>query len=700
MRNIQIKKYRDSWIKLQHVPALGYDRPFIAHMKRSSIEKTIDEMTEVEVKKSFQRQYYNCAWYLPEFARWENLTRDNETYMKFRERNYDGCKEIVSARYRLMHKEREKVQNQALDELLHSPCLEDKERELIEKQRELIAKNQPLEEETGRFRSSLIRTKSRVEELALCNDWQYFCTFTIDKNKNDRYDLDKIIRDFSTMVYELRHEKFSFCENMKYIIVPERHKPSKEYPKGAWHIHGLMMGVPDARMKFFNKKSKIKRYLKDTYIEHGQRVGKFLPAEAKFGASTCIEIRDDELSRIKIAKYFVKYVTKDLRRLATEKNRRMFTCSKGLKRADVLYSGSIRLPDWYKFDYNRYFDATVGEHEGILRKIACTKIKFQLPIFGFSMYGTSGILSVLEARVLRDSGRVSTVDSAYTDKSNYSVSISPFRLWYINRFRREECLNDLSRIFAKIEINFSRFRARYVQMKFYSHQKRLSWSSRAGFVNRPKGKFGYWKFSGIVGDPIYSSSILRSPSELYKLIARDVDFVRKSPYSDLQKAFSEDAKRKGMEAASLYSKIYADWLGSAIASVPPCFEMTSENFAYVLSGISEKNGYNLAGEELHSALLELDRITTSSVPPLQITDKMTMQDVKFELATREFGCSKTYDLDDALIGRLLSKDGQHLIREMQRGENSFLIKDVRKDGTVMYNNYDKLLEYLKNNKVF
>lgn len=38
--------------------------------------------------------------------------------------------------------------------------------------------------------TSLSRARRNVLALALCNDWKYFATFTLDKTKYDRYNLE------------------------------------------------------------------------------------------------------------------------------------------------------------------------------------------------------------------------------------------------------------------------------------------------------------------------------------------------------------------------------------------------------------------------------------------------------------------------------------------------------------------------------
>ena len=41
-------------------------------------------------------------------------------------------------------------------------------------------------------RCSLSRTKRNIRELALCNDFEYFATFTVNSEKCDRYTLNNV----------------------------------------------------------------------------------------------------------------------------------------------------------------------------------------------------------------------------------------------------------------------------------------------------------------------------------------------------------------------------------------------------------------------------------------------------------------------------------------------------------------------------
>lgn len=82
--------------------------------------------------------------------------------------------------------------------------------------------------------SSISRAKRTILELALCNEWDYFCTFTLD-SRYDRFDLSSWYKKFAQFIRDQR--KKHGCE-LAFLLVPETHK------NGAWHIHGLIKGAP------------------------------------------------------------------------------------------------------------------------------------------------------------------------------------------------------------------------------------------------------------------------------------------------------------------------------------------------------------------------------------------------------------------------------------------------------------------------
>lgn len=77
------------------------------------------------------------------------------------------------------------------------------------------------------------RAISRIKDYALCSDFEWFVTLTLDKDKIDRYDYDGAVRKLGI-----------YCSNrvqrhgLRYVIVTEKHND------GALHFHGFFAGLP------------------------------------------------------------------------------------------------------------------------------------------------------------------------------------------------------------------------------------------------------------------------------------------------------------------------------------------------------------------------------------------------------------------------------------------------------------------------
>lgn len=299
-------------------------------------------------------------------------------------------------------------------------------------------------------RCNLSRASNTILELSMCNDWGWFATFTVKKELMDRYDLPSINRKFSIMIRDL-NDKFK-CD-IRYLSVPETHKD------GAWHLHVMLMGVPEMLLKDFHMKSKIKVKLKK-YISQGQRVAHIPLIDNAIGASTLIQIRDTDQDRVAIALYFKKYVTKDIKRLCNEKHKRLFYSSHYLKRAFKVFKGGM-LTD-FKFDYVKYD----------------------------------------QSKILKISDIVPSLD-----KKKNGRSASLFRIACIFR----------SRGFIKGNgLLFSRMKS----CKFVSYQKWCSWRSRTRFKDKPmSGGVGFYKLP-FVSSVMYECSILKSPLQLFEFCCK------------------------------------------------------------------------------------------------------------------------------------------------------------------------------------
>lgn len=169
--------------------------------------------------------------------------------------------------------------------------------------------------------SAVSRARKTVLELALCNPWDWFCTFTLDKEKYNRYDLEKFHKDFTQWIRDRRKKTGA---PIRFLLVPELHQD------GAWHIHGLMHAVPD--LVSFD-------YLR---AELGWRVpGKLIGRDyfcwmgfhQKFGFCSLGAVRDP----VAVSHYIAKYVTKSMEDSGVDVGKHLYFPSRGLNRS-VLHS--------------------------------------------------------------------------------------------------------------------------------------------------------------------------------------------------------------------------------------------------------------------------------------------------------------------------------------------------------------------------
>lgn len=164
-----------------------------------------------------------------------------------------------------------------------------------------------------KLENNLSRSRNKVFEYAYCNDWDYFVTMTLDKTKYDRYDLGAWKKDFS---HWLRNYKRKTGSKIEYLFIPERHKD------GAWHIHGLLSGLPEDRLSQFPKGTPL----------FGSSYLNWQDYADKYGFCSVGKVGNYEA----VSKYITKYITKDMARLNNELNAHLYYCSQGLKTSEVL----------------------------------------------------------------------------------------------------------------------------------------------------------------------------------------------------------------------------------------------------------------------------------------------------------------------------------------------------------------------------
>ena len=146
-------------------------------------------------------------------------------------------------------------------------------------------------------RQSLSRTKRNIRELALCNDFEYFATFTVNSEKCDRYTLNDVQNQIKKILHKIKRKNKEFA----FLIITEKHKD------GAFHFHGLIKGITDL---YINNNGYLSSYIFDNEL----------------GFNSFSKIKN----YTKCCNYITKYITKDC---IKNSHNQIYMCSRGLKKA-------------------------------------------------------------------------------------------------------------------------------------------------------------------------------------------------------------------------------------------------------------------------------------------------------------------------------------------------------------------------------
>lgn len=212
-----------------------------------------------------------------------------------------------------------------------------------------VVRDQPSENDKAgdRFLASLSRSRSSVLQYALSNEWDFFFTGTIDGSRHDRFNLDSFITRFTQFIRDLR--KKHGCR-LLYLLVPEKHQD------GAWHVHGLLNGLPDGSTETFDRLAqayldshgfpsrKLSRLVEKGYLN-------WLDYADKFGHCSLGYIKDP----VKVSFYISKYITKELGENIRGVGSHMYFASRGLRKAvkdGDAYFQSAALDDCLTHDYD------------------------------------------------------------------------------------------------------------------------------------------------------------------------------------------------------------------------------------------------------------------------------------------------------------------------------------------------------------
>lgn len=180
-----------------------------------------------------------------------------------------------------------------------------------------------------KLEESISRSRTKIYEIARCNEWDYFITLTVNSQKYDRTDLDKFHKDLTQWFrnYSKKHGiKISF------LLVPELHSDGK-----SWHMHGLIKGIPLHLLKQFKIGDTMGKVLAEK-VKNGDIVYNWIDYMNKFGFCDLEPIRSYD----GVSKYITKYINKDLASSVKELNAHLYYCSRGLSRALTVKKGTMK----------------------------------------------------------------------------------------------------------------------------------------------------------------------------------------------------------------------------------------------------------------------------------------------------------------------------------------------------------------------
>ena len=201
------------------------------------------------------------------------------------------------------------------------------------------AKNEKTADDVERFSQSVSRSRARVFELAMCNEFHFFCTFTQSAELRDRFDLNAFRKDFTMLVRNTNRNRTEE-DKIRYLLIPEQHKD------GAWHMHGLLNGLTSSDLREFKVSENIPKRMKDR-IRKGEKIYDWTAYRRKFGYFMCENVQNSTAC----AKYVTKYISKDLQKSVRDSGAHLYFASQGLKGRDCIVKNSFEKCPFSEWDF-------------------------------------------------------------------------------------------------------------------------------------------------------------------------------------------------------------------------------------------------------------------------------------------------------------------------------------------------------------
>lgn len=202
----------------------------------------------------------------------------------------------------------------------------------------LIGENKTDDEEIERI--SLSRTKRNIREIALCNDFEYFATFTINRKSCNRTILTECQDILKQNLKKYKRKNSSFG----YLFITEKHTIQEGF-----HFHGFIKGIDTSNLiRYTNDDFDLSLGNKLPYkliqsIKRGDIIYHFDLFD-NVGYNTLSPIRD----YVACCTYIQKYITKDCVR---NEHNQIYISSRGLKKA---YREELMPFDLDQFNFKKF----------------------------------------------------------------------------------------------------------------------------------------------------------------------------------------------------------------------------------------------------------------------------------------------------------------------------------------------------------
>lgn len=171
-----------------------------------------------------------------------------------------------------------------------------------------------------KLQGNIRRAQRQIEGYALCNPMDWFVTLTLNKELQDRSDLESFRKQFMQLCRDCRKKYGEF----EALMVPELHKSGD-----AWHMHGLIRGLPIEALRLFTLDEKLPKYVRDK-LAGGSLVYDWPEYRQKFGWVNVEPILNQDAA----ARYITKYITKsaeDSTAKAIESGKHLYYVTRGLR---------------------------------------------------------------------------------------------------------------------------------------------------------------------------------------------------------------------------------------------------------------------------------------------------------------------------------------------------------------------------------